>query len=182
VAIGSRGRWLAVAIWLLIGGAGMFAHAQIGDVTAAGQSSFLPADSESTRALDALQEASSGREDVPVVIVFERRGGLSKEDLAAIGRVGDGLGELGLSGATPIVDPFSGEHRNALLKVARLANGVGPISKDGEAALLVLAIDAEDRGAIVSGVEQIRRYLRAHEEPGVRAFVTGPGGGGPEPP
>jgi putative drug exporter of the RND superfamily len=176
VAIGSRGRWLAVAIWLLIGGAGLLAHSHIDDVTAAGQSSFLPENSESTRALDALQQASSGSEDVPVVIVFERRGGLGKENIAAIGRVGDGLGELGLTGATPIVDPFSGEHRNDLLKVARLANGVGPISKDGEAALLVLAIDAEDRGAIVSGVEKIRRYLRAHEQPGVRAFVTGPGG------
>ena len=60
--------------------------------------------------------------------------------------------------------------------MARIANGVGPVSKDGEAALLVLAIDAEDRGAVVSGVEQIRRYLRAHERPGLRAFVTGPGG------
>jgi RND superfamily putative drug exporter len=176
VVAGSRGRWLTVAVWLLLGAAGLLAHAHIDDVTAAGQSSFLPEDSESTRALDALQHASSGREDVPVVIVFERPGGLSKEEISAIGRIGDGLGKLGLTGATPIVDPFSGEYRNALSEVARLANGVGPISKDGEAALLVLAIDAEDRGAVVSGVEQIRRYLRAHEQPGVRAFVTGPGG------
>ena len=176
MATGSPGRWLTVAVWLLLGAAGLLAHAHIGDVTAAGQSSFLPEDSESTRALDALQHASSGREDVPVVIVFERRGGLDREDIDAIGKIGDGLGELGLTGATPIVDPFSGEHRNDLLQVARLANGVGPISKDGEAALMVLAIDAEDRGAIVSGVERIRRYLRAHERPGLRAYVTGPGG------
>ncbi|HEU4462645.1 MAG TPA: MMPL family transporter [Solirubrobacterales bacterium] len=176
VVAGTRGRWLTVAVWLLLGAAGLLAHAHIDDVTAAGQSSFLPEDSESTRALDALQHASSGSEDVPVVIVFERPGGLSEKEIAAIGRIGDGLGKLGLSGATPIVDPFSGEYRNDLSEVARLANGVGPVSKDGEAALLVLAIDAADRGAVVSGVEQIRRYLRAHEQPGVRAFVTGPGG------
>jgi RND superfamily putative drug exporter len=176
VVTGSRGRWLAVAVWLLIGAAGLIAHAHIDDVTAAGQSSFLPADSESTRALDALQHASSGREDVPVVIVFERRGGLEPGDLKAIGRIGDGLGKLGLTGATPIVDPFSGEYRNQLTKVARLANGVGPVSRDGEAALLVLALDAEDRGAVVEGVEQIRRYLRAHDRPGLHAYVTGPGG------
>ncbi|HKF82284.1 MAG TPA: MMPL family transporter [Solirubrobacterales bacterium] len=173
---GSRGRWLAVAVWLLIGAAGLIAHAHIDDVTAAGQSSFLPADSESTRALDALQHASSGREDVPVVIVFERRGGLEGADLKAIGRIGDGLGKLGLSGATPIADPFSGEYRNQLTRVARLANGIGPVSRDGEAALLVLALDAEDRGAVVEGVEQIRRYLRAHDRPGLHAYVTGPGG------
>jgi putative drug exporter of the RND superfamily len=176
VITGPRGRWVAVAVWLLLGAAGLLAHAHIDDVTAAGQSSFLPADSESTRALAALQDASAGREDVPVVIVFERPGGLHRGDLAAIGRIGDGLGRLGLVGATPIVDPFSGEHRNALARVARLAKGIGPVSRDGEAALLVLAIDAEDRGAVVDGVEQIRRYLRAHERPGLRAFVTGPGG------
>lgn len=173
---GSRGRWLTIAIWLLIGAAGLLAHAHIDDVTAAGQSSFLPEDSESTRALDALQHASSGSEDVPVVIVFERPGGLGKGDINAIGRIGDGLGRLKLTGATPIVDPFSGEYRNDLTEVARIANGVGPISRDGEAALLVLAIDADDRGAIVSGVERIRRYLHEHERPGLRAFVTGPGG------
>jgi putative drug exporter of the RND superfamily len=173
---GPRGRWVAVAVWLLIGAAGLLAHAHIDDVTAAGQSSFLPADSESTRAVKALQHASSGGEDVPVVIVFERRGGLSREDVSAIGRIGDGLGRLGLAGASPIVDPFSGRYRNDLAKVARIANGIGPISRDGEAALLMLAINADDRGAIVTGVEQIRRYLSEHERPGLRAFVTGPGG------
>jgi putative drug exporter of the RND superfamily len=176
VITGPRGRWVAVAIWLLIGAAGVFAHARIDDVTSAGQSSFLPADSESTRALDALRKASSGSEEVPVVIVFERSGRLSRKDLGAIGRIGDGLGRLGLTGATPVVDPFSGDHRNELATVARLADGIGPVSRDGEAALLVLAIDAEDRGAVVSGVEQIRRYLRAHQRLGLRAYVTGPGG------
>ncbi|HEU5106518.1 MAG TPA: MMPL family transporter [Solirubrobacterales bacterium] len=172
---GPRGRWVAVAVWLLIGAGGLLAHAHIDDVTAAGQSSFLPADSESTRSLAALG-AATGDEDVPVVIVFERAGGLAKGDLKAIGRIGDGLGELGLTGASPIVDPFTGEYRSELTKVARLARGIGPVSRDGEAALLVLAIDAADRGAVVEGVERIRRYLRAHERPGLHAFVTGPGG------
>ncbi len=176
VVTGSRGRWLAVAVWLLIGAAGLLAHAHIDDVTAAGQSSFLPEDSESTRALNALQRVSNGSEDVPVVIVFERRGGLKDGDLQAIGRIGDGLGKLELAGATPVVDPFSGEYRNELTQVARLAKGIGPVSRDGEAALLVLAIDAEDRGAVVKGVGQIRRYLWAHERPGLHAYVTGPGG------
>jgi putative drug exporter of the RND superfamily len=175
VITGPRGRWVAVAIWLLVGAGGLLAHSHIDNVTAAGQSSFLPADSESTRALDAIS-ATSGGEEVPVVIVFERPGGLSRADLRAIGRDGDRLGHLGLTGATPIVDPFSGEYDSELAKVARVGNGIGPVSRDGEAALLVLAIDAEDRGAVVDGVETIRRYLRAHERPGLHAYVTGPGG------
>ena len=111
-----------------------------------------------------------------MVIVFERPGGLSRADLKAIGRDGDRLGRLGLTGATPIVDPFSGGYDSELAKVARVGNGIGPVSRDGEAALLVLAIDAEDRGAVVNGVGTIRRYLRGHERPGLHAYVTGPGG------
>jgi RND superfamily putative drug exporter len=178
VITGPRGRWVAVAVWLLLGAAGLVAHAHIDDVTAAGQSSFLPADAESTRAVKALQNVSGGGEEVPVVVVFERRGGLTKRDLRAIGRIGEGLDQLAPTGATPVIDPFSGSprYRRSLAAVARVANGVGPISRDGEAALLFLAIDAEDRGAVVSGVGEIRTYLRAHAPPRLRAFVTGPGG------
>jgi RND superfamily putative drug exporter len=176
VATRPRRAWATIAVWLLLGAGGLVAHAHIDDVTAAGQSSFLPGDSESTRALEALQNVSGSGEEVPVVIVFERRGGLTRRDLAAIGRTGAGLDRLALTGATPILDPFSGEHRNALAAVARVANGVGPLSRDGEAALLFLAIDADDRGAIVDGVRRIRAYLRARARPGLHAFVTGPGG------
>jgi hypothetical protein len=149
---------VAVAVWLLLGAAGLLAHAHIDDVTAAGQSSFLPADAESTRAVEALQHVSGGGEEVPVVVVFERRGGLTKGDLRAIGRIGDGLDRLALTGATPVLDPFSGapRYRRDFAAVARAANGVGPISRDGEAALLFLAIDAQDRGAVVAGVGKVR--------------------------
>ena len=138
--------------------------------------SFLPADSESTRALDALQRPPTGAKTCRWWSSSNATAASATATSKAIGRIGDGLGELELAGATPIVDPFSGEHRDDLTQVARLGEGVGPVSQDGEAALLVLAIDAEDRGAVVSGVGQIRRYLRAHEQPGVHAYVTGPGG------
>jgi len=173
---GPRGRLVTICIWLLIGIAGIVARGHIGDATAAGESSFLPKGAESTRALDALEHGGGGGEEVPVVIVFERPGGLTKADLNAIGRVGRGLNELALIGATPIVDPFSGEARKPLGDVARIAHGVGPISNDGEAALVVLAINAEQRGAIVNGVHKIRRYLAEHSRPGLAAYVTGPGG------
>jgi putative drug exporter of the RND superfamily len=178
VITGPRGRWATVAVWLLLGAAGLVAHAHIDDVTAAGQASFLPADAESTRAVKALQNVSGGGEEVPVVVVFERHGGLTKQDLRAIGRIGDGLDRLKLTGATPVVDPFSGapRYRHDLAAVAGVADGVGPLSRDGEAALLFLAIDAQDRGALVHGVERIRAYLQARARPGLRAFVTGPAG------
>jgi putative drug exporter of the RND superfamily len=172
---GPRGRLITIGVWILIGIAGFVARTHIGDATAAGESSFLPKKAESTRALDEIERGGGG-EEVPVVIVFERPGGLTKADLGAIGGIGKGLDELGLTGATPTIDPFSAQAREPLGDVARIAHGVGPISRDGEAALVVLAIDAEERGAIVGGVRKIRRYLAEHSRPGLAAYVTGPGG------
>jgi RND superfamily putative drug exporter len=173
---GPRGRWLAVATWILLGVAGFFGHAHLGDVTAAGQSSYLPANAESTRVVDVLQRSYKGGNDVPVLIVFDREGGLTKADFDAIGGLGSGLERLGLTGATPVFAPYSGDTDSPLGRVARIAHGVGPISRDGEAALVALAIDTDDRGAVVAGVAKIRRYLDAHRPPGLHSYVTGPGG------
>ncbi len=177
---GPRGRWVAIAVWLAIGVAGWFGHERIGEVTAAGQSSFLPSNSESTRAIEALEtgggNGAGAGEEVPTVIVFSREGGLTERDLAAIGRVGDGLNQLEVTGATPVVDPFSADATDSLGEVASLAHGIGPLSRDGEAALIVLALDSGDRGAVTKGVERLRQYLAAHPVPGVSAYVTGPGG------
>jgi RND superfamily putative drug exporter len=185
---GPRGRWLTIAAWIAIAVAGYVARSHIGEVTAAGQSSFLPKGSESGRALEALTsggtDAGSGSggqqgkpsEEVPAVIVFDRGGGLTQDDLKGIGRLGDGLNRLDVVGATPVVDAFSADASQSLGDVADRVRGVGPLSKDGEAALVVLAINADDPGAIKSGVAQIRGYLAAHAIPGVSAYVTGPAG------
>ena len=173
---GPRGRWLTVAVWVALGIAGFVGRTQINDVTAAGQSSYLPAHAESTRAVALLGRDFKGGNDVPVLVVFERNGGLSAADLNAIGRLGKGLERLGLSGATPVFAPFSKQARQPLGEVTRVARGVGPISRDGEAALVTLAIDSEDRGAVVDGVKEIRAYLAEHSRPGLHSYVTGPGG------
>ena len=173
---GPRGRWLTVAVWIALGIAGFVGRTQINDVTAAGQSSYLPAHAESTQVVELMQRDFKGGNDVPVLIVFERKGGLSAADLNTIGKLGEGLERLGLSGATPVFAPFSRQTKRPLGEVTRVARGVGPISRDGEAALVTLAINSEDRGAVVDGVKEIRAYLAAHPHPGLRSYVTGPAG------
>jgi putative drug exporter of the RND superfamily len=177
---GPRGRWVTIAAWLALGIGGYLGRSHIGEVTAAGQSTFLPKGAESVQAIEALDGAGDssgpGAEEVPAVIVFDRRGGLTADDLNAIGGLGRGIGRLGITGASPIVDPFSAASGRPLGAVADYAHGVGPVSEDGEAALLVLALNAADRGAIRSGVAQIREYLAEHPVPGLSAYVTGPAG------
>ncbi len=183
---GPRGRWVTIAAWVVLGVAGFVGRSHIGEVTAAGQSSFLPKGSESGRALEALTSggtsagtgsaAGHGSEEIPAVIVFNRSGGLTLRDRRGIGRLGVGLNALGVAGATPIVDAFTADARESLGDVADRVHGVGPLSKDGEAALVVLALNADDPGAVRDGVAEIRAYLAAHEIPGVGAYVTGPAG------
>lgn len=182
---GPRGRWVTIAVWIALGIGGYVGRSQIGTVTAAGQSSFLPKGAESVQALEELSGARTGTgkpqggtkdEEVPAVIVFDRKGGLTTDDLNAVGKLGRGLGRLGITGATPIVDPFTARSGHPLGEIADYAKGVGPISKDHEAALLVLALNAADRGAIRDGVAQMRAYLDAHKVPGLSAYVTGPAG------
>jgi putative drug exporter of the RND superfamily len=173
---GRRGRWVVIAVWIPLALLGALARAHIGEVTSAGQASFLPDDAESTRVVNVLQRSYKGGDDVPVIVVFERQGGLTKGDLNTIGRLGEGLDRLGIVGATPVFDPISSRFRHPLGELATIAHGIGPISPDGEAALVGLAIDADDRGAIVNGVGKIRTYLAQHRHPGLSSYVTGPGG------
>jgi RND superfamily putative drug exporter len=177
---GPRGRWVTIAVWIVIGVAGWYGHSKIGGATAAGQASFLPANSESTRAIEAIEtgggNGGEAGEEVPAVIVFDRDGGLTEADLNAIGRIGDGLNRMKITGATPIVDPFSADATESMGEVATMARGIGPLSRDGEAALVVLALNAGDRGAITRGVAELRRFLATHPIPGVSTYVTGPAG------
>ena len=186
---GRRGRWLTIAIWIVVGVGGWIARSHIGGITAAGQASFLPRHSEATRAQEALQHGGgggggrgrghgrgSGAQEVPAVIIFDRESGLTQSDLRAIGRVGVGLNTLAVTGATPVIDAFTADSSASLGDVAKNVRGVGPLSRDGKAALLVLAISSTDRGAVERGVAEIRAYLARHAIPGVSAYVTGPAG------
>jgi len=177
---GRRGRWLIIAIWIVLGVGGWIARSHIGGITAAGQASFLPSNSEATRAQEVLQRASGGAstraQEVPAVIVFDREAGLTQTDLRAIGHVGVGLNQLDVTGATPIIDAFTADATASLGDVARNVRGVGPLSRDGKAALVVLAINSADPGAVKHGVAEIRAYLASHPIRGVSAYVTGPAG------
>jgi len=165
---------VAIFVPLLI--AGWIARSHLDDVTSAGQSSFLPKEAESTRVVDELSHQASVGERIPVLVIFERDGGLTGADKKAIAKLGDGLGRLGLKGASQVLDPFSPSFRELTGGETTVVRGVGPVSDDGEAALVALTIDASQRNAVGRGVRAIRNYLSDHAIDGVEAHVTGPAG------
>ena len=109
------------------------------------------------------------------MVVFDRRGGLTHGDLKAIG----GSAAASKGSASPArrrSSTRSPPRPQAAGASAPIAHGVGPISRDREAALLVLALNAADRGAIRAASRRSRNYLAAHAIPGLHAYVTGPAG------
>ena len=145
-------------------------HGRLGDVTAAGQSSFLPAHSQSTRVVTLLKTKFHGGENIPLFVLFDRPSGLTGADKVAIGRIGARLQRLGLDGATPVFDPLTTSGRDLLPR------GVGLVSSDGQAAIVALGINAARRNAVSDSVARIHKLLRTATPPGLGAYITGPAG------
>ena len=167
---GPRGRWVTIAIWVVLGAVGVVLHGRLGDVAAPGQTSFLPAHSQSTRVVSQLKSNFRGGESVPLFVLFDRPSGLTARDRAAIGRIGTRLQRLGLDGATPVFDPLTTGGRDLL------PDGVGLVSRDGQAAIIALGINAAQRGAVPDAVGRIQKLLHTATPPGLASYITGPAG------
>ena len=167
---GPRGRWVTIIVWVVLAGAGVVLHARLGEVTAAGQSSFLPAHSQSTRVVSLLKSKFHGGENIPLFVLFDRPSGLTAGDRAAIGRIGTRLQRLGLDGATPVFDPLTTAGKDLLPR------GLGLVSPDGQAAIVALGINAARRNAVSDSVARIHKLLRTATPPGLGAYITGPAG------
>ena len=149
-------RWLLLAAvvvlaWLGIGAVAGPASGKLSSVQKNDQSLFLPDDAESTRAR-ALEAGFDRVEATPAVVVYERAGGLTAQDRAAIE---DDVAELarleGLAG--PPVPPVP--------------------SEDGEAVQVVLLVD-DDLEVLEATVDQMREILA--EPGGPPGSVTGAAG------
>ena len=165
---GPRGRWATIAVWAVLAAVGFVFHSHLNDVTSAGQTSFLPAHSQSTRVVQLIKTGFHGGENVPLFIVFERRSGLTSADRLAIGKIGHRLTHLRLDGATPVFDSVTTTGKETL-------PGIGLVSPDREAAIVALGIDAAHRNAVSHDVVAIRKLL-GRSTPPVQAHVTGPAG------
>jgi putative drug exporter of the RND superfamily len=157
--VGHWARWLVVAVWFIaifaIFGAnipGKFADAENNE-----SSSYLPADAESTRALDQVEKLTDG-EQAGIVIVYRREGGLTDADRQ---RIKSDIAELN-GEVEGISRPF------------RLTE----VSTDGSAALVLSSIEATgEADDILDPVQDIRDRVSGNEA-GLEVAVTGAAGYG----
>ncbi len=75
-------KWLVLVAWLVVVGVSSTFAAKLADVQNNEASSWLPASAESTRALEKLGPFQDPNA-IPTIVVYEREGGLTQDDLAA---------------------------------------------------------------------------------------------------
>ena len=151
-----RLKWVILVLWLVLAAAsaplaGGLTDEQENDIAA-----WLPADAESTRALELQTELGSDPDLIPAVIVYERAEGLTAEDTAAVEADVAAFGRL---------DALDG-------------TVVGPVpAEDGQALQLIVPLNAGPDGweAIAPIVDGIRAEA-ADGPDGLTAYVTGPAG------
>ncbi|WP_069387989.1 MMPL family transporter [Cellulosimicrobium cellulans] len=173
-----------IGLWMAIGTLGGQAQGRLSTVQTNDAAAFLPASAESTRAAELAQEFVDS-EALPALVVASTGDGsaLAPDDLAALEAFVAAVPDAPLEG--------TGEGEPGTVGEASVADPVLVPSEDGEAALVVVSLDAataSDRvGAEEDGVSELAvgalRDLAAAEQAdgglagtNLDAYVTGPAG------
>ena len=151
-----RLKWVILVGWLVLAAvsgplAGKLTDEQENDIAA-----WLPGEAESTRALEEQSQLGSDPDTFPAVVVYEREGGLTDEDEAAVAEDVEAFAGL---------DALEGEI-------------TGPIpSEDGEALQVIVPLNVGPDGweAIAPLVDDMRAQT-ADGPDGLDGYVTGPAG------
>jgi len=152
-------KFVIIGIWVvLFAGCGVFAlqlkDAQENDIAA-----WLPAEAESTRAIDATSKFFPPNQ-VPTVVIYHRDGGITEADKAAIA--------ANAADFTSIDD---------VLGIEQAAGNDSVLSADGEAMTTTLNIDPGTGGweKLLEVVKDVRGHAGSLPD-GLTMQVTGPGG------
>ncbi|MDP9738028.1 MMPL family transporter [Curtobacterium sp. 260] len=142
---------LVVLVWLVVAGVGGPVFGKISEVATNDQTSFLPASADATKVQERAADFRQASE-APAIVVLDRDGGLTSDDLAAARRIADTIGERDdVQGTSPVIT-----------------------SEDGDAAEIIATLteDAETGDA----VSAIRTTVDEALPAGVAGYVTGPAG------
>jgi len=176
-----RSRWLVrviallvVLVWFGVSGVGGPLVGRLSEVQKNDNASFLPAQAESTEVMNEVARFSES-EALPFIVVMEGKGAVTPQQQQAAGDFVSQLPGLRLP-------KLGGEHSlgDYLTETPRVAIP----SKDGQALLLVVPVDAKqsaepygDTTPLFEVADELRAAARTAVAPsGLTTYVTGPGG------
>ena len=162
----ARGKWITLLLWIVIGSVLISQLPQLSDMTENEASLFLPADSESTRAVEFARERfpASG---TPTLVVVREPSGLSEPTWMAVADL-----EEWLTGPKA-----PDEVRQVLAPRPNQGPGTGFVSPDGTTLYLLLDITGEPAETVFrDAVTAIRERAANLDLPDAEIAVGGPGG------
>ncbi|MEU2282418.1 MMPL family transporter [Streptomyces sp. NPDC013178] len=151
---GRRGKWLALAAWLLAVMALGALAGKLGEVQDTSANAFLPRGAESARVNTELEKFRT-HDLMAAVAVYTSDAPLTDADRAKVEA-----------------------DRAAFAKIAEPGQEVPPAvtSKDGRALMVVVPLSGEDQAVLADKVAELRTVAAAHAPPGLDAKVGGLGG------
>ena len=162
-------KWIVLGAWLLLFGGSFVFAAKLADVQNNEASSWLPESAESTRAFEKL-EPFQDPNAIPTLVVYERDGGLTEADLAAIEEQAtefaalDGVAEAKEGRPPSVISPATAEQV-----------GFPAISENGEVAQTQVTFDLGSEGwNLMPGIADDLRDISGID--GVDVYVAGVGG------
>src|SRR2546421_2125901 len=155
VVCGRWTKWVVLAVWLVILGVAGPLAGKLTGVEKNDNSAWLPGSAESTKAL-ALQKQFQTADTIPAVIVYERKSGITPDDLR---KAQDDAKAFGASAAVTgkVIGPVPSDDKNALQVIVPIT-----VSKDGWNKL------ADDVNHM--------RDITGNGQGGLAIHITGPGG------
>jgi RND superfamily putative drug exporter len=150
-------------VWIIVFVVGGALAGKLNGVLDNQASSWLPGSAESTKALDKTQ-AFQDENDIQTALIYEKDRGLSKDDLAAIGRQADEAAEL--PGNVPLTSPTG-----QVVPASRTVQ----VSPDGKVAQAVVTYNFGKDGwnKMPDVKDEIGKIASV---PGATFYVGGPGG------
>lgn len=162
-------KWIVLVVWLLVAaGAATFAS-KLADVQNNEASSWLPESAESTRAFEKL-EPFQDPNAIPTLVVYERDGGLTEADLAAIEEHAAEFAEM-----DGLAEPREGRPPSVVSPATAEQVGFPAVSQDGTVAQTSVTFDLGSEGW--NQMPDIADELRDIADlDGVNVYVAGAGG------
>ena len=161
---------LVIVLWFVVAAVGGPLVGQLSSVQDNDQASFLPQEAESTRVAEQLPDFEADA-TLPLIVAVESGDGLDRQQLGELGAWAKELPGQQLDSAPGTVSDYLAAQRIPVIP-----------SEDGDAAIVVLALDAAaveetvDETAISDLVVEDLRGDLAPDVDGAQVSVTGPAG------
>lgn len=154
---GRRAKWVVLVLWLLLMGLGGSLAAKLGDVQDNDPATWLPANAQSTQAVEVAEEHFQDEDSAAAVVVYARDGGLTGADLDKVDADRAALGD----------------ERSVVGDVSPVA-----VSDDEEAAYISVPLRTaeSDNSVLGDGVDAVRDLARTGAPSGLDVRIAGEAG------